>query len=76
MRKMKITVVKGFTADEVFDGEVPDYFPETFKSQRANHAIMRGIGYVAVAAWKIKVIPAIWRVNKAISTRAVKIQLP
>ena len=32
MKKMKLTVVKGFTAEEVFDGEVPDYFPEEFES--------------------------------------------
>jgi len=31
-KKMKITVVKGFTAEEVFDGEVPDHFPEEFES--------------------------------------------
>ena len=34
---MKITVVKGFTAEEVFDGEVPDHFPETFKSPCPMH---------------------------------------
>jgi len=32
MGKIKITVVKKFTAEEVFDGNVPDYFPSTFKS--------------------------------------------
>jgi len=37
MPKMKITVVKGFTAEEVFDGEVPDHFPETFKSPCQTH---------------------------------------
>jgi uncharacterized repeat protein (TIGR04076 family) len=37
MPKMKITVVKGFTAEEVFDGEVPDYFPENFKSPCPMH---------------------------------------
>ena len=31
-KRMKITVVKGFTAEEVFDGEVPDRFPENFVS--------------------------------------------
>ncbi len=36
-KKMKITVVKGFTAEEVFDGEVPDHFPETFKSPCPMH---------------------------------------
>jgi len=34
---MKITVVKGFTADEIIDGEVPDHFPETFKSPCPMH---------------------------------------
>jgi uncharacterized repeat protein (TIGR04076 family) len=37
MKKMKITVVKGFTAEEVFDGNVPDHFPETFKSPCPMH---------------------------------------
>jgi uncharacterized repeat protein (TIGR04076 family) len=33
MKRMKITlVVKGFTTEELFDGEVPDHFPETFSS--------------------------------------------
>ena len=32
MTKIKITVVKGFTAEEVFGGDVPDYFPENFVS--------------------------------------------
>ncbi|MBN2336829.1 TIGR04076 family protein [Candidatus Bathyarchaeota archaeon] len=37
MPKMKVTVVKGFTADEVFDGDVPDHFPENFKSPCPMH---------------------------------------
>ncbi len=37
MPKMKITVVKGFTAEEVFRGNVPDYFPETFVSPCPMH---------------------------------------
>ena len=37
MPKMKITVVKGFTAEEVFDGKVPDHFPEAFKSPCPTH---------------------------------------
>lgn len=32
MAKIKITVVKKLTAEEVFDGKVPKYFPSTFKS--------------------------------------------
>ena len=36
-KKMKITVVKGFTAEEVFDGEVPDHFPENFVSPCPMH---------------------------------------
>jgi uncharacterized repeat protein (TIGR04076 family) len=35
--KMKITVVKGFTAEEVFRGNVPDHFPETFVSPCPMH---------------------------------------
>ena len=37
MKRMKITVVKGFTAEDVFGGEVPDHFPETFRSPCATH---------------------------------------
>ena len=36
---MKLTIVKGFTAEEVFDGEVPDHFPETFKSPCPTHPV-------------------------------------
>jgi uncharacterized repeat protein (TIGR04076 family) len=39
MKRMKITVVKGFTAEEVFDGEVPDHFPETFRSPCPTHPV-------------------------------------
>jgi len=37
MPKIKITVVKGFTAEEVFGDNVPDYFPESFVSPCPNH---------------------------------------
>ena len=30
--KIKITVVRGLTAEEVLDGNVPEYFPENFES--------------------------------------------
>jgi uncharacterized repeat protein (TIGR04076 family) len=36
-KRMKITVVKGFTAEEVFDREVPDHFPENFVSPCPMH---------------------------------------
>ncbi|UCH57968.1 MAG: TIGR04076 family protein, partial [Candidatus Bathyarchaeota archaeon] len=39
MPKMKITVVKAFSAEEVFDGEVPDHFPETFESPCPMHPV-------------------------------------
>jgi len=39
MPKMKITVVKAFSAEEVFDGEVPEHFPETFESPCPMHPV-------------------------------------
>jgi hypothetical protein len=32
MPKVKITVVKGFSAEEVFGDDVPVYYPKKFKS--------------------------------------------
>jgi uncharacterized repeat protein (TIGR04076 family) len=37
MTKIRITVVKGFTAEEVFGGDVPDHFPESFVSPCPMH---------------------------------------
>ena len=39
MKRMKITVVKGFTAEEVFRGKVPDHFPENFESPCPMHPV-------------------------------------
>jgi uncharacterized repeat protein (TIGR04076 family) len=43
-KKIKITVVKGFTAEEVFGDDVPDYFPEAFESPCPMHP--EGQGFV------------------------------
>jgi uncharacterized repeat protein (TIGR04076 family) len=37
MPKVKITVVKGFSAEEVFGDDIPDYFPERFRSPCWRH---------------------------------------
>ncbi|UCD45027.1 MAG: TIGR04076 family protein [Candidatus Bathyarchaeota archaeon] len=39
MKRMKITVVKGYPAEEVFRGNTPDHFPENFESPCPMHTV-------------------------------------